>query len=90
MAKARKLPSGSWRAQVYDYTDSGGKRHYRSFTCDDPSPKGRKKAELEAARYALSKKNIPQCELTFYEAAEQYITDRESILAPSTDRKSVV
>ena len=52
-----------------------------------PPLKGAKKAELEAARYALSKKNIPQCELTFYEAAEQYITDRESILAPSTVRE---
>ncbi len=87
MAKAKKLPSGSWRVQVYDYTDPEGKRHYRSFTSDDPTPKGRKKAELEAARYALNKKSTPQCELTFYEAAEQYITDRESILAPSTVRE---
>ena len=43
MAKAKKLPSGSWRAQVYDYTDSEGKRHYRSFTCIAPSTKGHKK-----------------------------------------------
>ena len=26
MAKAKKLPSGKWRALVYDYTDSNGKR----------------------------------------------------------------
>lgn len=32
MAKAKKLPSGAWRALVYDYTDQDGKRHYESFT----------------------------------------------------------
>jgi hypothetical protein len=34
MAKAQKLPSGSWRYLVYDYTDSQGKKHYKSFTAD--------------------------------------------------------
>ena len=32
MATARKLPSGSYRCQIYDYTDEKGKRHYKSFT----------------------------------------------------------
>ncbi len=30
MAKAKKLPSGSWRCLVYDYTDADGKRKYKS------------------------------------------------------------
>ena len=34
MAKAKKLPSGKWRALVYDYTDSNGKRKYQSFTAE--------------------------------------------------------
>ena len=34
MATAKKLPSGKWRALLYDYTDAQGKRHYESFTAD--------------------------------------------------------
>lgn len=38
MAKAKKLPSGKWRTQVYDYTevlpDGKKKKHMRSFTAD--------------------------------------------------------
>ncbi len=48
MPTAKKLPSGSWRCQVfshYEYVnqDDGGvkkKRIYESFTCDDPSLPG--------------------------------------------------
>ena len=61
MAAARKLPSGSWRCQVYDYTDADGKRHYRSFTANT-----RKEAEYQAAEYALNKKakpRLPECTL---------------------------
>ena len=33
MAKAKKLPSGNWRVNLYDYTDPAtGKRIYKSFT----------------------------------------------------------
>ena len=39
MATAKKLPSGSWRCLVYDYTDTSGKRHYKSFTSSAPTPK---------------------------------------------------
>ena len=55
MATAKKLPSGSWRCLVYDYTDENGKRIYRSFTSDDPSPAGKRKAEALAAQYAAEK-----------------------------------
>ena len=30
--KKNALPSGSFRVQVYDYTDKAGKKHYKSFT----------------------------------------------------------
>jgi hypothetical protein len=32
MPKAKKLPSGNYRVQAFDYQDSDGKKHYRSFT----------------------------------------------------------
>ena len=32
MAKARKLKSGNWNIQVFDYRDESGKRHYTSIT----------------------------------------------------------
>ena len=71
MAKAKKLPSGSWRCQVYSHsipmTDKDGKpvynvdgkrkekRIYESFTSDDPSPAGKREAELAAAQFAAEK-----------------------------------
>ena len=57
MPTAKKLPSGSWRCQVYSHTEEvlqedgtiKKKRIYKSFTCDDPTAKGRRKAEQMAA-----------------------------------------
>lgn len=34
MAKAKKLPSGSWRVNQYVGKDADGKRVYKSFTAD--------------------------------------------------------
>lgn len=87
MAKAKKLPSGSWRCLVYDYTDNNGKRVYRSFTSDDPSPAGKRKAEVLAAQYAVDKEHKLHCSLTFGDALDNYIKDRESVLAVSTIRE---
>ena len=50
MPTAKKLPSGSWRCQAYDYTDYNGKRHYESFTADS-----KKDAEFMAAQFAMEK-----------------------------------
>lgn len=74
MAKAKKLPSGSWRCLAYSHSepafdkagnpvlDKSGKqkmkRIYCSFTSDDPSPVGRRAAEYEAAQFAISKQTI--------------------------------
>lgn len=84
MAKAKKLPSGSWRVQVYDYTDMNGKRHYKSFTCDDPSPAGRRKAEFMAAQYAQEKETRSHSEKTFSQALTDYIAAREPVVSPRT------
>lgn len=84
MAKAKKLPSGSWRVQVYDYTDSNGKRRYKSFTCNDPSPAGRRKAEYMAAQYAQEKETRSRSVKTFNQALTDYIVMREPVVSPRT------
>lgn len=81
MAKAKKLPSGSWRAQVYDYTDPGGKRHYESFTAGT-----RKEAEFLAAQFALTKKERCRSDKTFGQALDDYISERQNVLSPRTIR----
>ena len=71
MAKAKKLPSGSWRALAYSHSepvcdkdgkpvlDKNGKqkqkRIYESFTSDDPSPAGKREAEFAAAEFQMNK-----------------------------------
>lgn len=81
MAKAKKLPSGNWRCQVYDYTDSSGKRRYRSFTAST-----RKEAEYLAADFARDKNRFSRCDYTFREAYEKYIEQKSHILSQSTIR----
>lgn len=90
--KAKKLPSGSWRVRVYWYTDEQDKKHYKSFTCQDPSPKGKRTCEAEAAAWAMSKPTMDNqkknsYQLKFSEALERYIRDREAILSPPSIRK---
>lgn len=88
MAKAKKLPSGSWRCLVYDYIDQSGKRHYKSFTSDDPSPAGRREAERLAAVYAATKETESKCStMTLKTAWNQYIEDRSAVLSPATIRE---
>lgn len=88
MAQARKLKSGSWRCLVYDYTDSAGKRHYKSFTNDDPSPKGKRLAELAAAEYAAGKRELKSVNnITFGDALDKYIAMREPVLSPASIKK---
>lgn len=83
MAKAKKLPSGSWRCQVYDYTDENGKRHYKSFTAGT-----RKDAEYQAAEYALNKKDQPKLpEYTLRTAIDNYCNLKSNVLSPATIRE---
>lgn len=97
MATAKKLPSGSWRCRVYSHTEEvlqtdGTKKEkkiYKSFTCDDPTPKGKRKCEAEAAAWAdrkdfqLARSN----KLTFGDALDQYIESRSAVLSPGTIRE---
>lgn len=96
MATAKKLPSGSWRCQVYSHTEETiqpdgkvkKKRIYKSFTCEDPSAKGKRKCEADAAAWAVKKESLVSVEnITYGEALDRYISSRENILSPSTIRE---
>lgn len=95
MAKAKKLPSGSWRCLVYSHTEKvldkktrtmKDKRIYESFTSTIPGPAGKRDAELQAAKFAADKerRNTAQNDMTFGEALEAYIKSREAVLSPRT------
>ena len=67
------------------------KRVYESFTSDDPSPRGRKAAELAATQFQASRSNTTlssqNLSLTLGEAMDHYIQMRSAILSPSTIRE---
>lgn len=93
MATARKLPSGSWRCQVYSHTEktiqadgtTKEKRIYKSFTCDVPGAKGKRLCEQMAADWAAEKENAQSVlDISLGEAIDRYITSRESVLSPRT------
>ena len=83
MAKARKLPSGTWRCQVYSHTENG-KRIYKSFSAST-----KKEAEYMAAEYAMDKgkKKDEISNMTFSEALNTYIEKRATVLSPATIRE---
>ena len=81
MAKARKLPSGSWRCRVYSHTDENGKKHQESFTAPTKA-----QAEMLAAEYAASKHRRTRHDITVGEAIDGYIAAKEPVLSPSTIR----
>ena len=83
MATAKKLPSGSWRVQVYAGKDASGKPQYRSFT--RPT---KKEAEYEAMTWQLHYKEISRdsTSMTLAEATDKYIASKDGILSPSTIR----
>lgn len=81
MATPKKLPSGQWRTQVYDYTDEGGKRHYRSFTAST-----KKMSALMAAEFAAHRQRLANGDLTIGEAIDHYIDSKQNVLSPSTVR----
>ena len=89
MATAKKLPSGSWRVRVFDYTDTDGKKHYKSFTCDDTSAKGKRKCEAMAAEWAVEKEKLSSdiSDYTFDKCMEMYIEERSKVLSPASIRK---
>ena len=70
MAKAKKLPSGNWRVQVFDYKDENGKNHYRSYTAPTKA-----EAEYMAAFFKRSRppKEERRDAMTVGDAIDQYI-----------------
>lgn len=83
MATAHKLPSGSWRVQVYAGKDAAGKRQYMSFTALT-----KKEAEYVALQWQVHYKEISRdsSAMTLQEAMEKYIQSKDGILSPSTLR----
>lgn len=86
MPKAKKLPSGNWRVQVYDYKDENGKKHYKSFTATT-----KREAEFLATQYAMNiteeraEAKKPKV-IEFKKAAEDWIDARRNVLSPATTR----
>lgn len=79
MAKAKKLPSGNWRCQVFDHVDVNGKRHYKSFTAST-----KREAEFLAAEWAAGKALEQPENITLYDAITKYIDMKRNVLSPST------
>ena len=81
MATARKLPSGNWRCQIYDYTDEKGKRHYKSFTA-----KTKKEAEYLATTYKIDNNSNDKNELniSLKNAMYKYCDMKSNVLSPTT------
>lgn len=80
MAKAKKLPSGSWNVLVYSHTDATGKRKYESFTAPT-----KKEAEYMAAAYQMERDRLKDVtRLSLGEAIDRYIEQKAAVLSPST------
>lgn len=80
MAKAKQLPSGSWRVQVYDKD----LKKTVSFTSKLPGKSGKAEAELMAREYQLGIKKKRLLGKTVGEAIDEYIGLKENILSPTT------
>lgn len=81
MAKAKRLPSGNWRVNLYIGNTPDGKRQYKSFT--DETKKG---AEYLAAKYNIERKGQLRANLTVDAAIARYIESKENVLSPMTIR----
>ena len=78
MPKAKKKANGQWRVTVYDYKDSAGRIHQKTFTAD---------TKREAERMANEYKTGPSLsDLTVGEAVKGYIDSKKNVLSPSTHR----
>ncbi|MEA5084391.1 MAG: site-specific integrase [Lachnospiraceae bacterium] len=85
MAKAKKLPSGQWRALVYSHTDivdAKKVRRYESFTANKA-----KEAEYMAAEFKLKReRDRNPLNKTVGETIDEYIDTKTNVLSPSTVR----
>ncbi|WP_411329246.1 tyrosine-type recombinase/integrase [Blautia hansenii] len=93
MATGKKLPSGSWRVQVYSHTEeipqpdgtTKKKRVYKSFTSDIPGPKGKRDVERQAADWAAKKEEVLKVKnITLGTAIDKYIESKDAVLSVTT------
>lgn len=77
MAKAKKLPSGNWRIQIYCGKDKDGKRIMKSFTAPTKTA-----AQAKAEKYLRD--NSPGVSGTFKACASGYLEAKSDVLSPST------
>ena len=80
MAKAKQLPSGSWRVRVYD----NELKKQISFTSTLDGKAGKAEAELMAREYQLGRKQKKAQGKTVGECIDDYIELKENILSPTT------
>ena len=80
MAKAKKLPSGQWRAQGWYKDPATGKIDRPSFTAPTKAEAVRLCAEWQATRKRKTDT------MTVEECLERYISSKEQALSPSTIR----
>lgn len=88
MATARKLPSGSWRVQVfshYEIVEGKKVRRYRSFTSNDKTRSGKREAERMASEWVY-KRTQRDSGASIIDCVETYISTRKGILSPSSVR----
>lgn len=78
MAKAKKLPSGKWRVQIFLGKDADGKQIRRSITAPT-----KKEAEQQAALLA-AQRNITTSRMTVAQAIDRYIELNRLALSPAT------
>lgn len=95
MPTAKKLPSGSWRCQIYSHTEETlqpdgsikKKRIYKSFTCDLPDKKGKRIAEQMATEWAADKeRSVHAPNMSIRESVRLYIDSKTGVLSQSTLR----
>lgn len=83
MAKAKQLPSGSWRVQVYDKET----KKYLSFTSNLPGKAGKNEAEYLAKEWQAGRRSkISDSHKTIYDLVKEYIESKEPLLSPSSIR----
>lgn len=76
--KAKKLPSGRWRCQVYLGENEDGKKIRKSVTADT-----KKEAEY-LAHQMINESETEYKDCTVKQAVSDYIKNRDAVLSPST------
>lgn len=82
MAKAKKLPSGSWSVNQFIGMDQNGKRRYKRFTAPT-----KREAEYLAAEYTAKKKAPVSTDMKLTEAYSKYIQIKRNTISPTTVRE---